>query len=198
MMSASFAGVAHLCHNPKVSDQFRNAVQVIDSRGLRKNVGIILCNRECQVLWARRVGQDAWQFPQGGIQRDETAEQALYRELHEEVGLGPDQVRIMAVTRGWLCYRLPKRFVRWDRKPVCLGQKQRWYLLRLLGSDEDVRLDLSHRPEFDHWRWVNYWHPLREVVSFKRNVYKRALNEFAPVLFESRKQGSAAAHGQRQ
>lgn len=156
---------------------------MIDAKGFRPNVGIILCNQDNQVLWARRVGQDAWQFPQGGIREHESAEQALYRELHEEVGLRPEQVEIIGRSREWLAYRLPRHLLRHDRKPLCIGQKQRWFLLRLTGSEEDVRLDRSDKPEFDHWRWVEYWHPLQEVVSFKRNVYRSALQEFEPLLF---------------
>lgn len=156
---------------------------MIDAKGFRPNVGIILCNQDNQVLWARRVGQDAWQFPQGGIREHESAEQALYRELHEEVGLRPEQVEIIGRSREWLAYRLPRHLLRHDRKPLCIGQKQRWFLLRLTGSEDDVRLDRSDKPEFDHWRWVEYWHPLQEVVSFKRNVYRSALQEFEPLLF---------------
>jgi putative (di)nucleoside polyphosphate hydrolase len=159
---------------------------VIDSEGYRANVGIILCNERHRLLWARRIGQNAWQFPQGGIQHDESAEEALYRELNEEVGLTPEHVEIVGRTRGWLRYRLPKHLIRHHSQPLCIGQKQRWYLLRLLGSERDVRLDLSGAPEFDRWRWVSYWHPLREIVYFKRKVYQRALSELAPLLFGRR------------
>lgn len=161
-------------------------MQVIDSDGYRLNVGIILCNREGHVLWARRAGQDAWQFPQGGIRSSETPEEAMFRELQEEVGLLPEHVRIMGQTRRWLRYRLPQRYIRRHCKPVCIGQKQVWFMLRLVGEDDAVSLDGSEHPEFDCWRWVNYWHPLREVVAFKRGVYHRALNEFAPLLFPDR------------
>jgi len=95
---------------------------VIDSDGYRANVGIVLSNSEGAVLWARRAGQDAWQFPQGGINADEDPEQAMYRELWEEVGLKPEHVEIVGVTRKWLRYRLPKRFIRRDSQPVCIGQ----------------------------------------------------------------------------
>lgn len=157
-------------------------MQIIDSNGYRLNVGIILSNGQAQLLWARRSGQDAWQFPQGGIRRYETPEDAMFRELQEEVGLLPDQVRILGRTRRWLRYRLPKRFIRRNCHPVCIGQKQVWFMLRLVGADDDVRLDCTDHPEFDYWRWVSYWHPLREVVAFKRAVYHRALREFAPLL----------------
>ncbi len=135
------------------------------------------------MLWARRINQNAWQFPQGGIRSHETPEQALYRELDEEVGLQPQHVDIMGCTRGWLRYRLPERYIRRNTHPLCIGQKQVWFMLRLIGSEQDVCLDGSEIPEFDRWRWVNYWQPLREVVSFKRNVYKRALRELAPLVF---------------
>jgi len=155
---------------------------VIDLDGYRPNVGIILCNDRGRLLWARRIGQDAWQFPQGGIRRDEAPHEALFRELNEELGLRPEHVEVLGNTRGWLRYRLPRRFVRQNDKPVCIGQKQVWYLLRLLADDSDVCLSLSERPEFDHWRWVSYWYPIRNVVPFKRRVYVRALRELAPLL----------------
>jgi putative (di)nucleoside polyphosphate hydrolase len=143
-------------------------------------VGIVLANDRGQVLWARRVGgRDAWQFPQGGINKGESPEQALYRELEEEVGLSPAAVEVLGVTRGWLRYRLPKRFIRKGQQPVCIGQKQKWFLLRMLADDDAVRLDLNDKPEFDHWQWVSYWYPLNQVISFKREVYRRAMKELA-------------------
>lgn len=153
---------------------------MIDSDGFRPNVGILITNDRGQVLWARRVGgRDAWQFPQGGINRGESPEQALYRELEEEVGLTAESVEVLAVTRGWLRYRLPKRFVRQGQKPLCIGQKQKWFLLRMLEDDTAVQLNLNPKPEFDRWQWVSYWYPLNEVVSFKRDVYRRAMKELA-------------------
>lgn len=153
---------------------------MIDSDGFRPNVGIILTNDEGQLLWARRVGgQDAWQFPQGGINPHETPEQALYRELHEEIGLYPADVEILACTRGWLRYRLPHRLVRHNSLPLCVGQKQKWFLLKLISNDNNVSLNNGGRAEFDDWRWVSYWYPLGKVVSFKRDVYRRALKELS-------------------
>ncbi|HQU16229.1 MAG: RNA pyrophosphohydrolase [Chromatiales bacterium 21-64-14] len=156
---------------------------MIDCDGYRPNVGIILSNRDGRVFWARRIGQDAWQFPQGGIRCGETPEQALFRELTEETGLQAQDVRVIGCTQGWLRYRLPERYIRRHCDPLCIGQKQVWYLLELVGSEHAVCLDRSDRPEFDGWRWVDYWHPIREVVPFKRAVYKRALRELAPLLF---------------
>jgi putative (di)nucleoside polyphosphate hydrolase len=156
---------------------------VIDNDGFRPNVGIIVANDHGQVLWARRIGgQDAWQFPQGGINPNESAEQALYRELYEEVGLAPEDVEIVGSTRGWLRYLLPKKLLRRGSSPLCIGQKQRWYLLRLLADESKIDLHTQKKDEFDHWRWVNYWYPLGKVVSFKRDVYRKALRELAPLM----------------
>lgn len=160
----------------------RKILQVIDLDGFRANVGIILSNAEGKVFWARRIGQPVWQFPQGGIWPEETPEEAMYRELSEETGLNPCHVVVVGRTRGWLRYRLPERLVRHESKPVCIGQKQVWFMLRLQGNDADVKLDSSSQPEFDYWRWVAYWYPLQEVVSFKRKVYSQALQELAPLL----------------
>jgi putative (di)nucleoside polyphosphate hydrolase len=156
---------------------------LIDSEGYRPNVGIIICNGQRQLFWGRRAGQNAWQFPQGGIKEHETPEQAMYRELEEEVGLKPHQVEVMGSTEDWLRYRLPKRYLRHNSHPLCIGQKQRWFLLRVLCQEDAFCLDVSSKPEFDHWRWVKYWQPLREVVYFKRRVYSKALEELAPLLF---------------
>jgi putative (di)nucleoside polyphosphate hydrolase len=155
---------------------------VIDADGFRPNVGIILANGAGQVLWARRCGHDAWQFPQGGISENESPEQAMFRELWEEVGLEQPDVKIIASTRGWLRYRLPRRYVRHDNTPVCIGQKQKWFLLQMLSDDSRVSLTCTHPAEFDGWRWVSYWYPLNQVVSFKREVYRKALTELAPRL----------------
>lgn len=120
--------------------------------------------------------------PQGGINPGESAEQAMYRELFEEVGLSRKDVRILASTRNWLRYKLPKRLVRWDTKPVCIGQKQKWFLLQLMSADAEINMQTSSTPEFDGWRWVSYWYPVRQVVSFKRDVYRRVMKEFASVV----------------
>lgn len=162
---------------------------MIDADGFRPNVGIILTNSQGQLLWARRVGgHDAWQFPQGGIRQDEHPEAALYRELTEEVGLEQKDVEIIGCTRGWLRYRLPRQLIRHQSKPLCIGQKQKWFLLRMASPDQNIRLDLHETAEFDHWRWVSYWYPLSKVVSFKRDVYRRALKELSATFCQSQMQ----------
>ena len=158
---------------------------MIDSEGYRANVGIILSNNDGQVFWARRIGQDAWQFPQGGIDKSESPEEAMYRELKEETGLAPEDVKLLGCTRQWLKYRLPKKYIRRNQNPVCIGQKQIWYMLRMLGDEKSVDLANSPTPEFDHWQWVDYWEPSRKVIFFKRKVYKLALKELEPLLLSS-------------
>jgi len=166
----------------------RPEAAVVDADGFRPNVGIVLVNERDQVLWARRVGgHDAWQFPQGGIQPRENSEDALFRELNEEVGLQASDVKIIGRTRGWLRYRLPARLRRHNSTPGFLGQKQQWFLLRMLADDSAVRFDMTPEPEFDHWQWVSYWYPVLEVVDFKREVYRRALRELMPQLIRLRR-----------
>ena len=158
---------------------------MVDADGFRPNVGIVIANkaRTGQVLWARRIGgHDAWQFPQGGIHEDESPEEAMYRELYEEVGLEPDDVRILGRTKGWLRYRLPRRMRRHNSEPGFVGQKQKWFMLEMLVDDERVRMDCGDKAEFDDWRWVSFWFPMTQVIEFKRDVYRRALYELAPHL----------------
>jgi putative (di)nucleoside polyphosphate hydrolase len=156
---------------------------VIDRYGFRANVGIVLMQEGGKLFIGRRSGGKGWQFPQGGMRRGERAEDALFRELGEEIGLSRDDVQIVGSTQRWLRYRLPERYVRRDSRPLCIGQKQRWFLLRLLRPDPKFRFDTTGEPEFDRWRWVDYWQPIREVIYFKRTVYTRALHELGAQAF---------------
>ena len=152
---------------------------MLDRDGFRPNVGIILLNQRSQVFWGKRIRTHSWQFPQGGIDRGENPEQAMFRELHEEVGLHPQHVHVLARTRDWLRYEVPDRFIRRDARGHYKGQKQIWFLLQLVGHDWDLNLRATDHPEFDAWRWNNYWVPLDVVVEFKRGVYEMALLELA-------------------
>ena len=162
---------------------------MIDSDGYRPNVGIVICNKYGQVLWAKRFGQNSWQFPQGGINEGENIETAMYRELFEEVGLTRKDVRVIWASKYWLKYKLPRRLVRENsgNQPVCIGQKQRWFLLQFIGDEASINLKTTKSPEFDGWRWVSFWYPVRQVVSFKRDVYRKAMKEFAQVMFDNEK-----------
>lgn len=169
---------------------FKNSsgVPVIDAEGYRANVGIVIINSRGQVFWARRFGQHSWQYPQGGVDEGESVEQTMYRELYEEVGLKPEHVEIVASTKHWLRYKLPKRLIRHESKPVCIGQKQKWFLLKLTAPESAVDLLSSSHPEFDDWRWVSYWYPVRQVVSFKKEVYRKVMKEFSPVALQISRQ----------
>ena len=155
---------------------------MLDREGFRPNVGIILLNARNQVFWGKRLRTHSWQFPQGGIKYGESPEQAMLRELHEEVGLKPEHVRILARTRDWLRYEVPDHFIRKDARGHYRGQKQIWFLLRLMGHDSDLDLRATDHPEFDAWRWNDYWVPLELVIEFKRDVYQMALSELARFL----------------
>ncbi|MGD0958468.1 MAG: RNA pyrophosphohydrolase [Methylomonas sp.] len=157
---------------------------MIDSKGYRPNVGIILCNDNDQVFWAKRKGANSWQFPQGGIDGNEDPEAAMFRELWEEIGLNREHVEILGRTRYWLRYKLPDKYIRKNSAPLCIGQKQIWYLLRLRTDDANVRFDCGVKQEFDNWKWVDYWFPLKDVVYFKRRVYRKALEELGAYLFD--------------
>jgi putative (di)nucleoside polyphosphate hydrolase len=160
---------------------------MLDREGFRPNVGIILCNAKNEVFWGKRIREHSWQFPQGGIKRGETPEEAMYRELHEEVGLHPEHVRILGRTKGWLRYEVPNQWIKREWRGSYKGQKQIWFLLRLVGRDSDVSLRATPKPEFDAWRWNDYWVPLDAVIEFKRGVYQQALNELVRFLEQDRR-----------
>lgn len=155
----------------------------IDTEGFRANVGIVLIRDGGEVFLGSRSDGRGWQFPQGGVKRNESPDEAVFRELREEIGLEPADVNVAGSTQRWLRYRLPAKFVRRHQQPLCIGQKQRWFLLRLAHDDVRFRFDQTAEPEFDEWRWADYWEPVREVIHFKRPVYRRALHELGAIAF---------------
>jgi putative (di)nucleoside polyphosphate hydrolase len=195
------AGMAFFCIGsvPESGQIILNlqVVGMIDRDGYRPNVGIILCNNRNEVFWGKRVREHSWQFPQGGIKPGETPEEAMYRELMEEVGLLPRHVRILGRTRDWLRYDVPAHWVRREWRGSYRGQKQIWFLLKMMGRDCDVSLRASTRPEFDAWRWHEYWAPLESVIEFKRDVYQKALSELARFLPPPSARWSRAGLGMR-
>ena len=154
----------------------------IDAEGFRANVGIILANGNGKLLLGGRVGRKGWQFPQGGIFVGEDPVDAMYRELREEIGLQREDVELLGVTQDWIRYRLPGKYIRRNSVPLCIGQKQKWFLLSLESDDDKVELSNTTNPEFDDWRWVNYWYPIHQVIEFKRDVYRKALQELSGPL----------------
>src|SRR3954469_11557521 len=183
-------------HSTLVTEGGRSPM--LDKEGYRPNVGIILANPRNEVFWGKRVHQHAWQFPQGGIKHGETPVQAMFRELEEEIGLQRGHVRILGRTREWLRYEVPEKWMRRAKqsnadgcgpfnKGLYRGQKQIWYLLRMVGRDCDVKLRASGHPEFDAWRWHDYWVPLDVVIDFKRDVYRQALLELHRYLLSDRR-----------
>jgi putative (di)nucleoside polyphosphate hydrolase len=160
---------------------------MIDRDGYRPNVAIVLINQKNQVFWGKRIKEHAWQFPQGGIKAGETPEEAMFRELEEETGLKPQHVKILGRTKDWLHYNVPNHWVKREWRGTYKGQKQVWFLLRLVGRDSDVSLRASGHPEFDAWRWHDYWVPLDSVIEFKRDVYRKALQQLIDFIDTSRR-----------
>ncbi|MCP4475189.1 MAG: RNA pyrophosphohydrolase [Gammaproteobacteria bacterium] len=150
----------------------------------RAGVGAIVVNRQRKLLLAKRSDSTGgWQFPQGGLLSGESAEQALYRELYEELGLKPGKIMRLAETKEWLSYRFPPGITRrYVRNRSYIGQKQRWFLVKMLTSNRDIKLNVTDSPEFSAFRWVDYWQPLEEVVEFKYELYHQVLEQFAPFL----------------
>jgi putative (di)nucleoside polyphosphate hydrolase len=155
---------------------------MLDRNGFRLNVGIILANTEGKLFWGKRAKPNGWQFPQGGVNPYETLEEAMYRELTEEVGLTKDDIKILAVTKRWLTYRLPSRLKHQGSASSCIGQKQKWFLLLLTSKESKINLNYSIHPEFSKWKWIGYWEPLRHIIYFKRDVYFKALKELEPFV----------------
>ena len=158
---------------------------MIDKSGYRKNVGIVLVNSKGKLLICKRLKEKSWQFPQGGFKKNEVAESAMFRELFEEIGLKKTDVAIIGKTKEWLKYDLPKKYQRKTNNQLCLGQKQIWFLLKLLSNDTAINLNTSKKPEFDGWEWVSNKKPLEVVVDFKKEVYEKALEELLPLIESS-------------
>ena len=145
--------------------------------GYRLNVGVIIANKEGKLLICKRKGMNSWQFPQGGIDYAENPLSAAKRELFEEVGIKPSSTKLIASLDEWLKYDVPKksrrkRFLNKKFK----GQKQKWFLFRLIKEDQ-ISFENDPDNEFDDYKWVSYWYPLSVIISFKENVYFEALNK---------------------
>ena len=156
-------------------------VDVIDKNGYRANVGIVLMNQQKKLFIAKRRYQSGWQFPQGGIHLGETPENAMYRELLEETGLTKNDTELLSESNNWYQYKIPKKHLRTLKKgkPFVIGQKQKWFLLKLTGADKAISLTSPSKfQEFDSWKWVDPALPAKQVIRFKQHVYEQVLTEF--------------------
>ena len=154
---------------------------MIDRNGFRLNVGIIITNKEGKLFWGQSYTRDyVWQFPQGGVDPYETLTETMYREIKEEINLNKEDVKILKLTTKWLYYKLPEKYKRKDNEPKFVGQKQKWFLVKLIGSEDSIKFNNTSTPEFQGYRWVDYWYPLRKIVFFKKASYKEALTELEP------------------
>ena len=145
----------------------------------RLNVGAVVFSAAGLVFVGRRKGfPNAWQLPQGGVDAGEDIHKAVLRELQEEIGT--NKAEILKEYPDWLFYDLPPHLlgVAWDGK--YRGQKQKWFALRFTGTDQDIRLDADDHPEFDEWRWIKLTDLPSLAVAFKRDIYKKLAQDFAP------------------
>ncbi|SFD89225.1 putative (di)nucleoside polyphosphate hydrolase [Sulfitobacter brevis] len=149
----------------------------------RPCVGVMLINAEGEVFVGQRRDrdQDAWQMPQGGVEKDEDPAEAALRELEEETGVARDLVEVVAETATWLPYDLPHDLVPRIWKGRFRGQEQKWYLMRFQGRDDQVNIETEH-PEFSQWRWLPHGQLVAGIVPFKRAVYEAVLTEFKAYL----------------
>ncbi|GAA6201804.1 RNA pyrophosphohydrolase [Aquicoccus sp. SU-CL01552] len=149
----------------------------------RPCVGVMLMNAEGHIFVGQRRDrfEEAWQMPQGGVEKDEAPREAALRELWEETGVTADLVEILAESAAWLPYDLPADLVPQIWKGRFRGQEQKWYLMRFNGTDDQVNIETEH-PEFSTWRWQDPAHLVERIVPFKRAVYEKVVEEFTPYL----------------
>lgn len=154
-----------------------------ESKNYRKSVGIMLINNENLIFIGKRryssslikKSETLWQMPQGGIDEGETPKQAAIRELDEEIGT--KNVEILKEHTAWLNYDLPNELRKKSWKGQYLGQTQKWFLMRFLGTDTEINLETTH-PEFCEWKWAQKEEVLNLVIDFKKDVYKQVINDF--------------------
>lgn len=155
----------------------------VTSLPYRPNVGVMLVDAHGRVFTGQRLDRDrdAWQMPQGGVDPNEAPRDAVLRELEEETGVTAALVRIEAETDGWLTYDLPADLIPRLWNGQYRGQKQKWFLMRFLGTDRDINIATEH-PEFSAWRWCEREALLDSIVPFKHDVYAEVLRQFEEKL----------------
>jgi len=156
----------------------------MNDKSYRKNVGLIVLDQNNQLLICRRKGKKTWQFPQGGIDANESPIKAAYRELYEEVGIKKNQVKIIQKSKYWYRYDLPEKYKPWPKSLKNFkGQTQKWYMLK---ANVELEINLLNEvpQEFVEYKWSAYWHALASVVPFKQDVYRNVLSEFLPAYIQ--------------
>ena len=163
-------------------------MNLLQQKKYRPNVAVIIVNQSGKVLWCRRKQHDGWQFPQGGIDKGETPVEAVLRETKAEGGLDENDIEIVYESQQWFKYQVPKeKRKRYFKKDIFKGQKQKWFLAKLLSDDSKINLRANMPVEFDEWVWANYWYPLHSVIAFKKEIYKKALLTILPEYNKLRK-----------
>ena len=153
------------------------------SLAYRRCVGLMIINHERKIFTAQRSDfrSDAWQMPQGGIERDENLEEAAFRELNEETSLTKSTVDILAISKRWIKYDLPDSLIPQLWNGSYRGQKQKWFLFKFRGPDNQININ-TQTPEFSNWRWSSKEELIKFIVPFKLKVYKKVVKEFSIFL----------------
>ena len=145
--------------------------------GYRRNMAMIVINNDNKVLICRRRNTQTWQFPQGGIDSNENIQEAMYRELHEEVGLSKEDVNIIGESKKTITYDIPITLRSKVLGGKFKGQDQKWFLLKTIKDDLKINLNNEMIPEFEEFEWVSYWRSLDRIIDFKKEAYRQALTE---------------------
>ena len=148
---------------------------------LRSGVGIVLLNKENKIFVAKRIDnpKNFWQMPQGGVDKDEDHLSAAYRELEEETSI--KEVELIKEIDGTLSYELPKHLLGIIWRGKFKGQRQKWFIMRYLGTDENININ-TPKPEFLEWKWIDLNDITEAVVDFKLEVYKKLKTKIREVI----------------
>tara|TARA_B100001057_G_scaffold88906_1_gene85097 strand:- start:1140 stop:1613 length:474 start_codon:yes stop_codon:yes gene_type:complete len=154
-----------------------------DPNDFRPNVGMMILSESNKIFVGKRIDHPSefWQMPQGGIDNDENPSIASLREMEEEVGLKKNKVELITQSSDWYYYYLPKDLAETMWKGKFKGQRQMWFLYKLIGSDQDINIHTKH-PEFSDWKWVNKDFLVPNIVPFKKKTYTKVLEEFKNYL----------------
>ena len=138
----------------------------------------MILNNNNDILVGRRLDHPSgyWQMPQGGIDDNENPEEAVWREMMEEIGT--NKAKLYKTSNQWIKYEIPKETL--DHLPwgkIYIGQTQKWFMFKFLGKDKDINVE-TQNPEFSEWKWMNYNDLVKNAVPFKKNIYQKILNEF--------------------